>query len=49
VPGGPNPHEVALGVLSPLRLPVPPSSVFVKFDKIRSFLDFLEHWQHAFL
>ena len=22
---------------------------FVKFDKIRSFLDFLEHWQHAFL
>ena len=23
--------------------------VFVKFDKNRSFLDFLEHWQHAFL
>jgi hypothetical protein len=22
---------------------------FVKFDKIRSFLVFLEHWQHAFL
>ena len=25
------------------------SSVFVKFDKIRSFLDFLLHWQRAFL